>query len=183
LSDFADDAVNYGSMGAIIGHEITHGFDDSGAQFDADGNLKMWWTEADFAEFNKRAEGLVKQFDDYTIEDGTHVNGELTLGENIADLGGLHIAYMGLMHHLGDGPHPMIDGLTVEQRFFLAFVRSWRGHSRLEALKLQINSDPHAPSYFRAIGPVGNLQEFADAFELEPDAPIMRPITDRVHIW
>jgi putative endopeptidase len=183
FSEFADDAVNYGSMGAVIGHEITHGFDDSGAQFDADGNLKMWWTEADFAEFNRRADGLVKQFDAYQIEDGTHVNGSLTLGENIADLGGLHIAYMALMHRLGDEPQADIDGFSTAQRFFLAFARSWRGHSRLEALKVQINTDPHSPSYFRAIGPVGNLQQFADAFQLDASSPMMRPVNQRVDIW
>ncbi len=183
FSENADDASNYGSMGAIIGHEITHGFDDSGAQFDADGNLKMWWTEADFAEFNKRADGLVKQFDAYTIEDGTHVNGSLTLGENIADLGGLHIAFMALKHRIGDDIDGEIDGFTIPQRFFLAFGRSWRGHSRLEALKVQINSDPHSPSYFRAIGPVANLQDFADAFGLDERAPIMKPEAERVDIW
>lgn len=183
FSEDADDACNYGSMGAVIGHEITHGFDDSGAQFDADGNLKMWWTEADFAEFNRRADGLVKQFDAYTIEDGTHVNGTLTLGENIADLGGLHIAYMALQKRMGDDFHGEIDGFTIPQRFFLAFARSWRGHSRLEALKVQINTDPHAPNYFRAIGPIANLQEFADAFGLDESAPMMKPKAERVDIW
>ncbi len=179
----ADDAVNYGSMGAVIGHEITHGFDDSGAQFGPDGNLEMWWTEEDFAEFNRRGEELAKQFDAYEIAPGVHVNGKLTLGENIADLGGLHIAYLAYHHHVGDRPQARVDGFTPDQRFFLAFARSWRAKKRLEALKLQVNTDPHAPARFRAIGPIGNLREFARAFGLDETAPMVRSAADRVEIW
>jgi putative endopeptidase len=179
-----DDAQNYGAMGAIIGHEITHGFDDSGAQFDKDGNLKNWWTEADLAEFQRRGDVLRKQFDGYVAVDDLHVNGSLTLGENIADLGGLRIAYKAFKKAQGGQPDAPDDrGFTPDQRFFMAFVQSWRGNIRPEALRLQVNTDPHAPARFRAIGPISDLQEFRDAFGCNPGDPLSLPDAERAEIW
>jgi len=175
---------NYGSMGAIIGHEITHGFDDMGSQFDAHGNMSNWWTEEDRAEFEKRAAVLVEQFNNYHVVDDLYVNGELTLGENIADLGGLKMAFAAFQLRAEMiGGLPEVNGLTPEQQFFTAWARSWRQNSRPEALKLQVNTDPHSPEKFRANGPLGNLQEFADAFDLTTDAPMIREASDRASIW
>jgi putative endopeptidase len=177
----ADDAVNYGAMGAIIGHEIMHGFDDQGSQFDAQGNFSNWWTEQDRAEFTRRAQVLVDQYGAYTVLDSLHVNGQLTLGENIGDLGGLIIAYEGLQRALGDGPRTPIDGFTPEQRFFLSFAQAWRGTQRDEALRLQVQTDPHSPRRFRAMGPVSNMPEFAAAFGCRPGDPMVR--AEPVRIW
>ncbi|MCP4092357.1 MAG: M13 family metallopeptidase [Planctomycetes bacterium] len=177
-------AENYGSMGAIIGHEITHGFDDMGSQFDAQGNMSNWWTDEDRAEFEKRAAVLVEQFNNYLVVDDLYVNGELTLGENIADLGGLKMAFAAfqmrseMMGGLAD-----VDGLTPAQQFFTAWARSWRQNSRDESLKLQVNTDPHSPEKFRANGPLGNLPEFAEAFGLTSDAAMIREASDRASIW
>lgn len=183
FSEFADDAVNYGAMGAVIGHEITHGFDDQGSQFDAAGNLRNWWTEQDRAEFTRRTQILIDQFDGYVAVDDLHVNGELTLGENIADLGGLNIAYQALQRALGDGPRPALGGFTPEQRFFLSWAQAWRQNSRPEALKLQVNTDVHSPALFRAIGPPSNMPEFAEAFGFPEGAQAMRPAEQRARIW
>lgn len=177
----ADDAVNYGAMGAIIGHEIMHGFDDQGSQFDADGNFSNWWTDGDRAEFTRRAQALVDQYGAYVAVDSLRVNGQLTLGENIGDLGGLVIAYDGLQRALGDGARAPIDGFTPEQRFFLSFAQAWRGLSRDEAVRLQVQTDPHSPRRFRAIGPVSNMPEFARAFGCAPGDPMVR--ADPVRIW
>jgi putative endopeptidase len=177
-------AENYGSMGAIIGHEITHGFDDMGSQFDAQGNMVNWWTEEDRAEFDKRAAVLVEQFNNYLAIDDLYVNGELTLGENIADLGGLKMAYMAFQLRAERlGGLPDVNDLTPEQQFFTAWARSWRQNSRDESLKLQVNTDPHSPEKFRANGPLGNLQEFADAFGLTSEAPMIRDASERASIW
>jgi predicted metalloendopeptidase len=177
-------AENYGSMGAIIGHEITHGFDDMGSQFDAQGNMVNWWSERDREEFEKRSAVLVEQFDAYVAIDDLHVDGELTLGENIADLGGLKMAYMAFRDRAARiGGLPDVGGLTPEQQFFTAWARSWRQNSRDEALKLQVNTDPHSPEIFRANGPLGNLPQFAEAFGLTADAPMVREAADRAEIW
>lgn len=180
----ADDAVNYGGMGGAIGHEITHGFDDQGRQFDALGNLSGWWTEADTKEFNRRAEVVEKQFDNYVAIDTIHVNGKLTLGENIADLGGLLIAYGAYRRSLEGKPEPApIDGFTGPQRLFLAWAQIWRAKTRPEYTRLLVNVDPHAPPEFRTIGPLSNIPAFAEAFGCKPGDPMVRPESERAQIW
>ncbi|MDQ3047437.1 MAG: M13 family metallopeptidase [Bacteroidota bacterium] len=180
----ADDAVNYGSMGAIIGHELTHGFDDQGAQFDADGNLKNWWTEQDLKNFKVKTDMLVKQFDSYIAIDDMHVRGELTLGENIADLGGLTISYYALKKSMEGKPAPeKIDGFTPEQRFFMAWAQGWRGNLRPEFLKNMVQTNPHSPGNFRGNGPLSNMQEFYDAFGVKEGDKMFRAKTERAEIW
>ncbi|MDK1291165.1 MAG: M13 family metallopeptidase [Actinomycetota bacterium] len=179
----ADDAVNYGAIGSVIGHEITHGFDDQGSKFDAAGQMRNWWTEADRSEFESRAAIVVDQFNAYEVEDGLSVNGELTLGENIADLGGLKVAYAALQAALGDDVRPAVAGLTPEQRFYLAYARAWRQNYTDEYMRLLVNSDPHSPSRFRCIGPLSNLDEFAAAFGIRDEAPAMRTPAERADIW
>jgi putative endopeptidase len=180
----ADDAVNYGGMGAVIGHEITHGFDDQGRQFDAQGNLSGWWTDADTKEFNRRAEVVEKQFDSYVAIDTLHVNGKLTLGENIADLGGLLIAHGAYRRSLQGKPEPRpIDGLTGDQRFFLAWAQVWRFKTRPEFARLLVNVDAHSPPEFRTIGPLSNIQAFAQAFGCKPGDPMVRSESERAQIW
>lgn len=180
----ADDAVNYGSMGAIIGHELTHGFDDQGAGFDADGNLKNWWTTEDLANFKTKTNVLVKQFNDYVAIDDMHVKGELTLGENIADLGGLTIAYYALQKSLEGKPVPAkIDGYTPEQRFFIAWTQGWRINMRPEFLKNMVQTNPHSPGIFRGNGPLSNMQEFYDAFNVKEGDKMYRPKSERAEIW
>ncbi len=178
----ADDAVNYGAIGAVIGHEITHGFDDQGSRFDAAGNVRDWWTPGDRAEFEARARVVVDQYDAYEIEDGLTVNGELTLGENIADIGGLKIAFAA-MHTALDGDDTPVAGLTPQQRFYLAWATAWRRNYTDEYLRMLVNSDPHSPSHFRCVGPLSNLETFAEAFDIPSDAPAMRPEDRRVDIW
>ena len=180
----ADDAVNYGSMGAIIGHELTHGFDDEGAQFDADGNLKNWWTETDKSNFKKKTDILVSQFNNYIAIDSMHVRGELTLGENIADLGGLTISYYALKKSLEGKPAPaLIDGFTAEQRFFMSWAQGWRGNMRPEFLKNMVQTNPHSPGNFRVNGPPSNMQEFYDAFGVKEGDKMYRPKVERADIW
>jgi putative endopeptidase len=179
----ADDAVNYGGMGGAIGHEITHGFDDEGRQFDSRGNLSGWWTESDAEEFNRRAEVVEKQFDGYVAIDSLHVNGKLTLGENIADLGGLIIAHGAYRRSLrGKEPAP-IDGLTGDQRFFLAWAQIWRAKARPEFERLMVNVDPHAPPKLRTNGPLANIPAFAQAFGCKTGDPMVRPESQRAQIW
>lgn len=180
----ADDAVNYGSMGAIIGHELTHGFDDQGAGFDADGNLKNWWTKEDLANFKTKTNVLVKQFNEYVAIDDMHVKGELTLGENIADLGGLTIAYYALKKSMEGKPVPAkIDGYTAEQRFFIAWTQGWRINMRPEFLKNMVQTNPHSPGVFRGNGPLSNMQEFYDAFNIKEGDKMYRPKSERAEIW
>ncbi len=179
----ADDAVNYGAIGTVIGHEITHGFDDQGSHFDAHGRLRDWWAEDDRAEFERRAQVLVDQFDEYTAVDDLHVNGRLTLGENIADLGGLKIAYDALREALAGEDAPPIDGFNPEQRFFLSWASVWRTSYTDEYLRLIVNVDPHSPAPARVNGPLSNLPAFAAAFDLPGTAPMVRPETARAHIW
>jgi len=183
FSEAYDDALNYGAMGAVIGHEITHGFDDQGSQFDPAGNLANWWTPEDRAEFERRAAVVVAQFDGYVAIDDLHVNGKLTLGENLADLGGVTIGYDALQRALGSGERKEIDGFTPEQRFFLAWARAWRANETPEHTRLQVNTNPHSPARFRAIGPLSNVDEFGRAFRLPPDAPAMRPAGTRAQVW
>jgi putative endopeptidase len=179
----ADDAVNYGGIGSVIGHEMTHGFDDQGRKSDAEGNLTDWWTPDDQLQYNARAGRVEQQFSDYVAIDSMHVNGKLTLGENLADLGGLSIAYGALQKALADKPRPKIDGFTPEQRFFLSYAQVWRQNVRPEALKLRINTDPHAPGNFRCDGPLSNMTEFEQAFGLGDGDPMMRPAAVRAKIW
>jgi putative endopeptidase len=180
----ADDAVNYGGMGAVIGHEMTHGFDDLGSQFDAEGNLKDWWTPTDKIAFLARSQRLEKQFDEYVGYDTMHVNGKLTLGENIADLGGLTIAFAA-MKKAGEqrpavGP---IDGFTQEQRFFLAWAQIWRANYRPEELRRRLIVDVHALNEFRVNGPLVNMPEFHEAFGAKPGDQMVRPEKLRSKIW
>ena len=179
----ADDAVNYGAIGAVIGHEITHGFDDQGSHFDARGQLRDWWTEEDRAEFMRRAQVLVEQFDAYEVLDGLHVNGQLTLGENIADLGGLKIAHDALREALAATPAEPIDDLTPEQRFFLSWATVWRTSYTDEYLHLIVKTDPHSPARARVNNPVSNLPAFAAAFEVPRASPMARDEETRAHIW
>jgi putative endopeptidase len=180
----ADDAVNYGAMGAVIGHELTHGFDDQGAQFDSDGNLKNWWTKEDKERFEAKTKKLAAQFDQYIAIDDVHVKGELTLGENIADLGGLTIAYYAFKKSLEGKPvPPKIDGFTGEQRFFIAWAQAWRANSRPEFLKNLVQTDPHSPEHIRANAAPSNMQEFYDAFGVKEGDKMYRAKEDRVEIW
>jgi putative endopeptidase len=179
----ADDAINYGAIGSIIGHEMTHGYDDQGSRFDASGNMENWWSEADAEGFASRTEKLVRQYDAYEALPGVMVNGKLTLGENIADLGGLATAY-DAMHAATDGqPDPMTDGLTRDQRFFLSFGMAWRGKMTPELTQVIVASDPHAPDHVRANGTPANLPAFAEAFECKPGQPLARTGDDLVVIW
>ncbi|MBB4758254.1 putative metalloendopeptidase [Xanthomonas campestris] len=184
----ADDALNYGAIGALIGHEATHGFDDQGSQFDGAGNNVNWWTPQDRKAFDRRADQLVKQFDAYTPlpnHPAVHVNGRLTLGENIADLGGLNVAYDALQADLRAHPERAvsIDGYAPEQRFFLGFARFWRGQVREQATLVELVSDLHAPYALRAIAAPSNMPQFATAFSCKPGDKMARPVKDRVVIW
>lgn len=179
----ADDAANYGAIGAVIGHEITHGFDDEGSKFDANGNLENWWSDDDRAEFERRGDQVVEQFSKCEVQDGLFVNGELTLGENIADLGGVTIAFAALEATLDGKPLPLVGGLTPQQRFFLSYATVWRRNATDEHLRLQVTTDPHAPAPLRCNMPLGNFEPFALAFSLEEGAPIMRGRDERVAIW
>jgi putative endopeptidase len=179
----ADDAINYGGIGAVIGHEITHGFDDMGSRFDASGNFANWWTTDDRAEFERRADVIVAQYDGYKVVDGLAVNGRLTLGENIADLGGLRVAFEALTAALGDVSAPRIGGLTPGQRFFLSFARVWRSNQTDEYMRLNVQTDPHSPPMFRCNGCLGNLDEFAVAFGLDGDTAMMRMPAERARVW
>ncbi len=181
----ADDAVNYGAIGMVIGHEITHGYDDQGRQFDAQGNLHDWWTEADAREFDARAARLVEQYNAYEVLPGLHVNGKLTLGENIADLGGLSVAYEALQRALARNPaqRKNIDGFTPEQRFFLSLSQLWRTNTREQEARRLVTVDPHSPGQVRAIASHVNMQEFFDAFQIKAGAPLWHPPEKRSKIW
>ena len=187
FSATADDAVNYGGMGAVIGHEMTHGFDDQGRQYDAEGNLKNWWTAEDIKNFKERSEKVVAQFDGYEPLPGQHVNGSLTQGENIADLGGSKIAFAALQKALDrQGPEARekkIDGFTPDQRFFLSWAQVWRINMRPEMARVRLNTDPHSPGQFRCNGPLSNLVEFQKAFNVPDGAPMVRPANEKVLIW
>ncbi|MFY7670583.1 M13 family metallopeptidase [Tenacibaculum sp. MEBiC06402] len=180
----ADEAVNYGGIGAVIGHEISHSFDDSGARFDGDGNLNNWWSEEDAAKFAAEGKALIGQYDNLVAIDDVHVNGTFTLGENIGDLGGVNAAYEGLQIFLEKNGRPgKIDGFTPEQRFFLSWGTIWRTKARPEAIKNQIKTDPHAPGNFRAYVPLRNVDAFYEAFGIkEGDNMYLKP-EDRVKIW
>lgn len=180
----ADDAVNYGGIGAVIGHEITHGFDDSGRKYNHEGELKDWWTEEDAAEFERRAQVMVEQYNGFTVQDTLNVNGELTLGENIADLGGMLIAYDALqMFYEKNGRPENIDGMTPEQRFFMSQATLWRGKYRPQLEQQLLIGDTHSPGKFRVNGPVSSMTEFYDAFDIKEGDPLWRSPEERVDIW
>jgi endothelin-converting enzyme/putative endopeptidase len=182
----ADPAVNYGASGAIIGHELTHGFDDEGRQFDAQGNLKDWWTESDAKAFEERAQCIVDEYSAFTVVDDVKVNGKLTLGENTADNGGLRLALMAYLATAtaGAAGQPAsdrsVDGFMPEQRLFIGFAQIWCENSRPEAIRLRVQTNPHSPGRFRTNGAVSNMPEFAQAFSCKPDTPMVRANACRV---
>jgi putative endopeptidase len=179
----ADDAINYGAMGMIIGHEMMHGFDDQGSKFDAQGNYRSWWTEDDRKRFEERIARLGKQYDGYTVAGDAHVNGSLTMGENIADFGGLLVAYDAFQMTEQAKKGEPIDGLTPDQRFFLAFAQGWRRNYRDEAVKLMVNTDPHSPSLYRVRGPITNMDSFAQAFGCKAGDKMVNGGEAKVSIW
>jgi putative endopeptidase len=179
----ADDAVNYGAIGAVIGHEITHGFDDQGSRADGNGNLKNWWTLKDRARFIAKTDKVAKQFDGCVAVDDLHINGKLTLGENIADLGGIAIAYAAYQHSLNEKPAPVLDGFTGAQRFFIGFAQVWRGSVRDADQRMLLRTDPHSPGRFRTLVPLSNIQAFYDAFDVQPGDAMYRAPSDRAEVW
>ena len=180
----ADDALNYGGIGAVIGHEMLHGFDDQGSKFDAAGNMANWWTDADRANFNARTDKLAEQYSGYEALPGMNVNGRLGLGENIADLGGVTVAYDALKRAQGEGfADPMVDGFSQDQRFFMNWATVWRIAFTEAQLKQQITVGPHSPGMFRAIGAPSNLPAFAEAFQCKEGDKMVRSGDDRVVIW
>jgi putative endopeptidase len=179
----ADDAVNYGAIGAVIGHEFSHGFDDKGSKFDAQGNLNNWWTDADKTKFTALTQVMVDQYNKYKIEDSLTINGELTLGENIADFAGLTMAYDAYMLSIKGKEQKKIDGFTPQQRFFIGFAQVWRANTRPEFLRNQVLTDPHSPAKFRVLGPLSNMPQFYEAFSVKPGDNMYRPDSIRVKIW
>ena len=179
----ADDAVNYGGIGAVIGHEISHGFDDSGSQYDKDGTLRNWWTPEDLARFKEKATALQMQYDAYTVLDTIHVNGKLTLGENIGDLGGLNAAYEAFKMTKQGKSNEKIDGFTPDQRFFLAWAQVWRGNILPESAAQQIVTDPHSPGEYRTIGAPVNMDAWYQAFNIQPGDKLYKKPADRIKIW
>jgi endothelin-converting enzyme len=179
----ADDAVNYGAIGAVIGHEIGHAFDDQGRKTDGDGNLKDWWTEADAEAFKARAQALVEQYGEFKPLEDLFVNGELTLGENIGDLTGVSIAWVAYKMSLGGKPAPVLDGLSGEQRFFMGFAQIWRNKMRDESMRRLVLTNPHSPSHYRTIGPLRNFTPFYEVFGVREGDGMYLPPAERVSIW
>ncbi|MFN9718825.1 MAG: M13-type metalloendopeptidase [Planctomycetota bacterium] len=179
----ADDAANYGGIGAVIGHEISHGFDDEGSKYDGDGNLTNWWTDADRKAFEELTGKLVAQYEGYEPLPGKKLNGQLTLGENIADLSGMAIAYKAYIMSLGGQKGEVIDGYTASQRFFLGWSQIWRRKYREQEMVKRLLTDPHSPSAYRANGPVTNLDEFYEAFDIKPGDKLYKPKEQRIQIW
>lgn len=179
----ADDAINYGGIGAVIGHEMTHGFDDQGRQYDGQGNMKDWWTKTDEENFDKRAQRIVDQFDSYVAVDTLHINGKLTEGENIADLGGINISFDAFMKTPEYKSGKEINGFTPSQRFFLSFANIWKIKNRPERLRLRVKVDPHSPEHYRVDGPLSNTPAFWKAFNVKPGDPMRSPEDKLVKIW
>lgn len=179
----ADDAVNYGGIGAVIGHEMSHGFDDSGSQYDAAGNLKNWWTAEDKAKFDAKTKALGEQFDAYTVLDTVHVIGKLTMGENIGDLGGLNAAYTAFKMTKQGQSNEKIDGFTPDQRFFLAWAQVWRGNILPESAAQLIKTDPHSPGPYRTIGAPVNMDAWYNAFDVKPGDKLYKKPEDRIRMW
>ncbi|PAJ71919.1 peptidase M13 [Pseudoalteromonas sp. NBT06-2] len=179
----ADDAVNYGAIGAVIGHELGHGFDDQGAKYDGDGNLRDWWSESDLKQFEKRSENLVSFYDKFKPFDDANVNGQLTLGENIGDLGGLTVAYKAYQMSLNGDKSSVLDGYNGEQRFFMGWSQIWRRKYRDEELRNRLMTDPHSPSHYRVIGILANMPEFYKAFDVKQGDKMYIEPKSRVKIW
>ena len=179
----ADDAINYGAIGMVIAHEVTHGFDDKGRMFDAKGNLNDWWTSEDSERYNNQARKIIEQFNNYTVLDSLHLNGELTQGENIADLGGMVIAYNAFKRTEQGQSDELIDGLTPDQRFFLSYTKVWQVKITDESIRQYVLSDPHSPPQFRINGPLSNMPEFYAAFDVKPGDKLYRPDSVHVQIW
>jgi len=182
----ADDAVNYGGIGAVIGHEIGHGFDDQGSKYDGQGRLEDWWTESDRAEFEKRTSALIAQYDGFSpaqLNGSHHVNGALTIGENIGDLGGLGIAWKAYLLSLDGQEPPVVDDLTGAQRFFLSWAQAWQQKSRDEEVIRLLSIDPHSPNEFRCNQIVRNIDEFYDAFNVDSNDNLWLNPAERVTIW
>jgi putative endopeptidase len=179
----ADDAVNYGGIGAVIGHEMTHGFDDQGRQYDADGTLRDWWTKDDADKFKLRADQVVAQYNAFTVVDTLHVNGKLTEGENLADLGGINIAYEAFKRTKEGHSNTKIDGFTPDQRFFLSWAQVWRGSQRPEAAAQRILTDPHSPEQYRCNAPISNMDAWYAAFNVQPGDKYYKKPEDRIHVW
>lgn len=179
----ADDAINYGAIGAVIGHEMTHGFDDQGRQYDASGNLKEWWTKDDAAKFKTKADKVVAFYNNFSLLDNQHVNGALTLGENLADIGGLNIAYDAFKLTKQGKSNDKIDGFTPDQRFFLGFAQVWRMKNRDESMRVRLKTDPHSPEMFRVNGPVYNMEAFYKAFNIPATAKMYVAPANRLGVW
>ena len=180
----ADPAVNFGGIGAVIGHEIGHGFDDSGSRFDGDGNLNNWWTESDRKNFDKLVGDLAAQYDQYTVAPGVHVNGKFTSGENIGDLGGAAVAFDALKMYIADKGNPgKISGFTQEQRFFMSWATIWRTLATDKYKVNQVKTDPHSPGYFRATGPIINIDGFHEAFDTKPGDKMYKAPEERIRMW
>jgi putative endopeptidase len=179
----ADDAVNYGGIGAVIGHEMIHGYDDQGSRFSASGKFENWWSPEDAKGFAARGEKLVAQFDAYEVAPGKKVNGRLTLGENIADLGGLAVAYDAMKRAAAGKPDPTVEGMTRDQRFFANWATVWRRAYTPEEAAVRLVTDPHAPSMFRAVGTPSNMEAFAKAFGCKPGDRMVRDGEGRIVIW
>ena len=179
----SDDAMNYGGIGMVIGHEMTHGFDDQGAQYDKDGNLKNWWSKEDFTKFKEKSQQVIKLYSSFVILDSLHINGDLTQGENIADMGGLAISYDAFKLTAQGKDTVRIQGLTPDQRFFLSYAQCWRRKVKDEALRQQINTDPHSPAMYRVWGPVMNFDPFYTAFNIKEGDKMYLAPKDRIHIW
>jgi endothelin-converting enzyme/putative endopeptidase len=179
----AIDALNYGAIGVVIGHEISHGFDDQGAKFDYLGRLRNWWSDADLKQFQQRGACVADQFDHYFIEEGVHHNGKLVLGESIGDLGGAKIAYLAFEKSLAGKPRQNVDGFTAEQQFFLAWGQ-WRGdETRIQTQRVMMQSDPHPVAKYRVNGPLSNLPEFQQAFSCKADAAMVRQGDKKCEVW
>ena len=179
----ADDAVNYGGIGSVIGHEMSHGFDDQGSKFDADGNMRNWWTDEDKKRFEAKTQALAKQYDAYTVLGDLHVNGNFTLGENIGDLGGMNVAYEAFKMTEQGLRNEKIDGFTPDQRFFLAWAQVWRGNILPETAAQLIKTDPHSPGPYRTIGPLVNMDAWYKAFDVQPGDKLYKKPEDRIRIW
>ncbi|MGZ3753035.1 MAG: M13 family metallopeptidase [Mucilaginibacter sp.] len=179
----ADDAINYGAIGAVIGHEMTHGFDDQGRQYDKEGNLKDWWTKEDATKFKAKVQVMIDQYNGFTVLNGVHVNGSLTQGENLADIGGIAIAYQAFKNTPQGKGNAKIDGYTPDQRFFLSFAQVWRLKNSDETMRMRINLDPHSPEKYRTNGPLSNMPAFYKAFDIKPGDKMYREEKDRVKVW
>ncbi|MEP7318703.1 MAG: M13 family metallopeptidase, partial [Panacibacter sp.] len=179
----ADDAINYGGIGMVIGHEMTHGFDDQGAQYDKDGNLKLWWSKDDYAKFKVKSEQEIAQYNSFTVLDSLHVNGALTNGENIADLGGINIAYDAFKMTAQGKDTVKTDGLTPDQRFFFSYAQIWRSKQKDEILRQQVNTNPHSPAIWRVNGPLMNFTPFYAAFNVQPGDKMYKPDSTIIKIW